>query len=118
MSLIPNQEPEDRELSNYKLETPSTEFKRAQKLKQKLEGSHVARVVLILLAIVGTSMVIGDGILTPSISGFKINYVYVNKYIQRNPGTSLVVQWRRIYLPMQGTWFNPWSGKVPHAMGN
>ncbi|KAL5156307.1 Potassium transporter 5 [Glycine soja] len=68
MSLIPNQEPEDRELSNYKLETPSTEFKRAQKLKQKLEGSHVARVVLILLAIVGTSMVIGDGILTPSIS--------------------------------------------------
>lgn len=69
MSLIPNQEPEDRELSNYKLETPSTEFKRAQKLKQKLEDSHVARIVLLLLAIMGTSMVIGEGILTPSISG-------------------------------------------------
>ncbi|KHN16377.1 Potassium transporter 5 [Glycine soja] len=68
MSLIPNQQPEDRELSNYKLETPSTEFKRAQKLKQKLEGSHVARIVLLLLAIMGTSMVIGEGILTPSIS--------------------------------------------------
>ncbi|KAG5073410.1 hypothetical protein JHK86_008621 [Glycine max] len=68
MSLIPNQQPEDRELSNYKLETPSTEFKRAQKLKQKLEDSHVARIVLLLLAIMGTSMVIGEGILTPSIS--------------------------------------------------
>ena len=28
-------------------------------------------------------------------------------------GTSLVVQWLRICLPMQGTW--PWSGKIPHA---
>ena len=24
--------------------------------------------------------------------------------------TSLVVQWLRIHLPMQGTWFNPWLG--------
>ncbi|KOM29092.1 hypothetical protein LR48_Vigan635s001700 [Vigna angularis] len=68
MSLIPNEQLEDRELSNYKLETPSTQMKRAHKLKQKLEGSNVARVVLVLLAIMGTSMVIGDGILTPSIS--------------------------------------------------
>ncbi|WVZ21452.1 hypothetical protein V8G54_008774 [Vigna mungo] len=68
MSLIPNEQPEDRELSNYKLETPSSQVKRAHKLKQKLEGSNVARVVLVLLAIMGTSMVIGDGILTPSIS--------------------------------------------------
>ncbi|KAJ1390757.1 Potassium transporter [Sesbania bispinosa] len=68
VSLIPNQQPEDRELSNYKLETPSSQLKRAQKLKQKLENSHFARILLILLAIMGTSMVIGDGILTPSIS--------------------------------------------------
>ncbi|XP_047173771.1 potassium transporter 5-like [Vigna umbellata] len=68
MSLIPNEQPEDRELSNYNLETPSSQMKRAHKLKQKLEGSNVARVVLVLLAIMGTSMVIGDGILTPSIS--------------------------------------------------
>ncbi|TKY57008.1 Potassium transporter 5 [Spatholobus suberectus] len=68
MSLIPNQQPEDRELSNYKLETPSSQVKRVHKLKQKLENSHFARIVLLLLAIMGTSMVIGDGILTPSIS--------------------------------------------------
>ena len=29
---------------------------------------------------------------------------------------SLVAQWLRIRLPMQGTWFDPWSGKIPHAM--
>ena len=28
---------------------------------------------------------------------------------------SLVVQWLRIRLPMQGTWFKPWSRKIPHA---
>ncbi|KAL9314470.1 hypothetical protein ACSQ67_019922 [Phaseolus vulgaris] len=68
MSLIPNEQPEDRELSNYKLETPSTQVKWVHKLKQKLEGSLVSRVGLLFLAIMGTSMVIGDGILTPSIS--------------------------------------------------
>ena len=29
---------------------------------------------------------------------------------------SLVVQWLRVHLPMQETWFNPWSGKIPHAV--
>ena len=33
-------------------------------------------------------------------------------------GISLVVQWLRIHLPMQGMWFNPWSKKIAHAMGN
>ena len=28
---------------------------------------------------------------------------------------SLVVQWLRIHLPMQGSGFEPWSGKNPHA---
>ena len=28
---------------------------------------------------------------------------------------SLVVQWLRIHLPVQG--FDPWSGKIPHAKG-
>lgn len=68
VSLIPNQQPEDRELSNYKLDTPSSQLERAQKLKQKLEGSRFARILLLLVTILGTSMVIGDGILTPSIS--------------------------------------------------
>ncbi|KAI4533974.1 hypothetical protein MG293_016993 [Ovis ammon polii] len=34
---------------------------------------------------------------------------------RRLPGPSLVVQWLRIRLPTQGTRFDPWSGKIPHA---
>ena len=30
--------------------------------------------------------------------------------------TSLVAQWIRIHLPMQGTQFDPWSGTIPHAV--
>ena len=29
--------------------------------------------------------------------------------------TSLVISWLRICLPMQGTWFDPWPKKIPHA---
>ena len=29
--------------------------------------------------------------------------------------TSLLVQWLRIRLPMQGHRFEPWSRKIPHA---
>ena len=31
-------------------------------------------------------------------------------------GTSLVVQWLRIHLLMQGHKFDPWSRKIPHAV--
>ena len=31
-------------------------------------------------------------------------------------GTSLVAQWLRVRLPVQGHGFEPWSGKIPHAM--
>ena len=30
-------------------------------------------------------------------------------------GASLVAQWLRIRLSMQGTPFNPWSRKIPHG---
>ncbi|XP_070006409.1 potassium transporter 5-like [Nicotiana sylvestris] len=68
VSLIPNQEPEDRELSRYGLDIPSNQFRRAQKIRHKLENTKFARFFLVFLAILGTSMVIGDGIITPSIS--------------------------------------------------
>ena len=29
---------------------------------------------------------------------------------------SLVAQWLRIFLPMQGHGFKPWSEKIPHAV--
>ena len=35
--------------------------------------------------------------------------------LKSNNRASLVVQWLRIHLPMQGT-LEPWSRKIPHAM--
>lgn len=78
VSLIPNEQPEDAELSNYRLEMPSNQLKIAQKYKNKLETSNTAKVVLFLVTILGTSMVIGDGVLTPCISGkFIINCLVI-----------------------------------------
>ncbi|XP_026450954.1 potassium transporter 5-like [Papaver somniferum] len=68
VGLMPNQQPEDRELSHYKLGKPSNQLRRAQKIKHTLENSKVIQIILFCLTILGVSMVIGDGILTPSIS--------------------------------------------------
>ncbi|GMH24559.1 hypothetical protein Nepgr_026402 [Nepenthes gracilis] len=68
VSMIPNQQPEDMELSNYKLEVPSNQSKRAAKIREMLENSKMAQRILFLVTILGTSMVMGDGVLTPSIS--------------------------------------------------
>ncbi|KAJ7521675.1 hypothetical protein O6H91_19G063200 [Diphasiastrum complanatum] len=53
ISLIPNQNPEDRHLSGYKLALPKV------KSPKKL---------LLVVTLIGTCMVIGDGVLTPAIS--------------------------------------------------
>ncbi|KAK8358016.1 hypothetical protein V6Z11_A05G456500 [Gossypium hirsutum] len=72
VSLVPNQQPEDRDMSNYKLEIPSSQLKRAHYIRGKLER---------------TSMVIGDGILTPSISedvvGFTVLILFTLFYAQQ-----------------------------------
>ncbi|KAL8513461.1 hypothetical protein ACS0TY_012792 [Phlomoides rotata] len=54
-----SQEMEDLDVSTYKLES---------KLKSKLEKSAFLKHVLLLSTMLGTSMLIGDGILTPCIS--------------------------------------------------
>ena len=69
VSLLPNQQAEDAMLLNYKLQTPSTKMNRAQWIKAKMESSKAAKVSLIFLTILGTSMIMGDGVLTPCISG-------------------------------------------------
>ncbi|KAL9269594.1 Potassium transporter 5-like protein [Drosera capensis] len=68
VSMIPNQQPEDRELSNYNTDEPSKNSKQAEKIKGWLEHSRIAQHLLFFITILGTSMVIGDGILTPSMS--------------------------------------------------
>ncbi|KAH6796508.1 high affinity K+ transporter 5 [Perilla frutescens var. hirtella] len=68
VGLIPSQEIEDREVSNFKMELPNNRLQRASKLQSKLESNNFAKYILLFATMLGTSMVIGDGILTPSIS--------------------------------------------------
>ena len=54
--------------------------------------------------------------------GFSINIMKWTKIdnnldFKNHHGTSLVVQWLRINWPMQGQGFDPWPGKIPHAVG-
>lgn len=68
LSLILNQQTADREVSTYKLvELPDTI--RGEKVRKLLEKHRCLRTGLLIIVLLGTSMVIGDGILTPSISG-------------------------------------------------
>ncbi|XP_062144714.1 potassium transporter 5-like [Alnus glutinosa] len=68
VGLIPSQQAEDQEVSNFQLELPSSRLKRASTLKSKLENSRFAKIFLLFATMLGTSMVIGDGVLTPCIS--------------------------------------------------
>lgn len=68
VGLIPSQQVEDRDVSNFRLELPSNRLRRASKLKSNLEKSKFAKLFLLFATMLGTSMVIGDGVLTPCIS--------------------------------------------------
>ncbi|KAF0891498.1 hypothetical protein E2562_009907 [Oryza meyeriana var. granulata] len=66
--MIPNEQTEDANVSNYSIEAPNSQLRRAQWVKQKLESSKAAKIALFIITILGTSMVMGDGTLTPAIS--------------------------------------------------
>ncbi|XP_058200167.1 potassium transporter 5-like [Rhododendron vialii] len=68
VGLTPSQQAEDGEISNFLLELPNNRLKRASWVKSSLEKSRFAKYFILFAAMLGTSMVIGDGVLTPSIS--------------------------------------------------
>ncbi|KAJ4711136.1 Potassium transporter [Melia azedarach] len=72
VNSLPNCQLADEELSDYKKEgsslSPKTSF--GSKLKSTLERYRVLQRFLLILALIGTCMVIGDGVLTPAISVF------------------------------------------------
>ncbi|KAM6558420.1 hypothetical protein CsatA_027659 [Cannabis sativa] len=68
VGLTPSEQAEDRDVSNFQLELPSNKLKMASKLKSKLENSKSTKYFLLFATMLGTSMVIGDGVLTPCIS--------------------------------------------------
>ncbi|KAM3356122.1 hypothetical protein P3S68_022836 [Capsicum galapagoense] len=68
VGLIPSQPPEDENVSAFKLDSTDRRTRRALKLKSMLENSNFAKFLILITTMLGTSMVIGDGVLTPCIS--------------------------------------------------
>ncbi|XP_044502490.1 potassium transporter 5-like [Mangifera indica] len=68
VGLIPSQQAEDCDVSNFQLQLPSKCLTMASILRNKLEKSQSAKFFLLFATMLGTSMVIGDGVLTPCIS--------------------------------------------------
>ncbi|KAI5069768.1 hypothetical protein GOP47_0016069 [Adiantum capillus-veneris] len=67
LSHLPNLQGVDEELTTYRLESFS-KAKQGQSLKPFLEKHSYLHSVLLIVVLVGTCMVIGDGVLTPTIS--------------------------------------------------
>ncbi|CAJ1940083.1 unnamed protein product [Sphenostylis stenocarpa] len=68
VSLLPNRQQADEYISSFKLKLPTPELERALKIKDTLEKTSFLKNLLLVLVLVGASMIIGDGILTPAIS--------------------------------------------------
>ncbi|XP_060215738.1 putative potassium transporter 12 [Lycium barbarum] len=68
VNLLPNRTPADECISSFKLRLPTPELERAVYIKEILERKSLLKTLLLLLVLMGTSMIIGDGILTPAIS--------------------------------------------------
>ncbi|KAF3952379.1 hypothetical protein CMV_022054 [Castanea mollissima] len=67
LSLLPNQQAADEELSAYKY-GPSSHTIASSPLKKFLEKYKRLRTALLIVVLFGACMVIGDGVLTPAIS--------------------------------------------------
>ncbi|ESQ50027.1 hypothetical protein EUTSA_v10020105mg [Eutrema salsugineum] len=67
LSLLPNQQAADEELSAYKC-GPSTDTGTSSPFTRILEKHKRLRTALLVVVLFGAAMVIGDGVLTPAIS--------------------------------------------------
>ncbi|KAK4261296.1 hypothetical protein QN277_004315 [Acacia crassicarpa] len=68
VNLLPNRQLADEHISSFRLKLPTPELERALNIKETLERRSYLKTLLLLSVLLGTSMVIGDGILTPAIS--------------------------------------------------
>lgn len=67
LSLLPNQQDDDQNLSTYKVETPE-QTKVGLRVKNLFEKHPHLRKGLLIVVLLGTCMVIADGVFTPAIS--------------------------------------------------
>eukprot|EP00250_Pteridium_aquilinum_P021420 c25118_g1_i2 orf=1850-3865(+) len=65
---MPNRQSADEEISNLKVEVPTKSLERALTIKGKLAKNEVWKNMLLIVALLGASLTIGSGILTPCIS--------------------------------------------------
>lgn len=98
VGLLPNCQVADEELSEYKKQhsccrhvavAAAPDRSLASRLKSMLEMHKVLQRVLLLLALIGTCMVIGVGVLKPAISGDCDNFFVVFGLKQVNHQSSL-----------------------------
>ncbi|XP_057855189.1 putative potassium transporter 12 isoform X2 [Cryptomeria japonica] len=68
VSLLPNQQPADAYISTFKLKLPTPELERALIIKECLEKYSILKTLLLILVLIGSSMLVVDGILTPAVS--------------------------------------------------
>lgn len=86
LSHIPNQQEVDEELSTYKF-APFSEGNCGHIIKSYLEKHLYLRTLLLVVVLLGTCMVIGDGVLTPAISvlsavsGIKVAANHLNEHV-------------------------------------
>lgn len=69
-------------------------------MQRKLENSITAQKVLLAIVIFGTCMVIGDGILTPSISGKQSIFQLTRQGFTVE--TKSIFQWLALHLTVKG----------------
>uniref|UniRef100_A0A803LJ60 Potassium transporter n=1 Tax=Chenopodium quinoa TaxID=63459 RepID=A0A803LJ60_CHEQI len=68
VNKLPNQQQADQQISSYRLKLPTPELERALYIKEILEKNAFMKTLLLFLVLTGTSLIIGDGILTPAMS--------------------------------------------------
>ncbi|KAL8231740.1 hypothetical protein R6Q57_001518 [Mikania cordata] len=104
IKTIPNQHPTDEKLTTYS-RTPIHEKSFAAKTKIWLESHALNKNALLVLVLVGTCMVIGDGILTPAISEFIVVvavFILVGLFCLQHHGPDKV-GW--LFAPVVLLWF-------------
>lgn len=69
VGAVPAVEAEEVELPAGNPPGTGEHLQRAERIKRAMEGSPCAKACLLTVTLLGTCMVIGDGILTPCISG-------------------------------------------------
>jgi len=77
INTIPNQHRTDEELTTYSRQTYE-ENSVAAKIKRWIESRAYKRNILLILVLIGTCTAIGDGILTPAISGTHRHFFFYN----------------------------------------